>query len=131
VARRALSFFMSHGFESPRRVVWGRSARDRGDLDLGVRLAVTAAAGPTLLLLAEVEDLAVAILADDLGLDLGSRDHGLADLRRLGATEHQHLGEGDGGTSRTLELLHAEDVALCHPVLLAARANHCVHRLTP
>src|SRR5690606_27452369 len=95
------------------------------------RLTVTAAAGPTLLLLTEVEDLAVAILAEDLGLHLGAIEDRLAHLGRVRPTDHQHLGEGDVGARRAGALLHAEDVALCHPVLLAARANHCVHRLTP
>src|ERR1041384_7855770 len=48
------------------------SGGNRGDLDLGVRLAVAADAVPALFLGAEVPELAVLAVRDDLGLHPGA-----------------------------------------------------------
>src|SRR5919109_759438 len=90
-----------------------------GDDDLGVGLAVSALLGPALLLLAEVDDLLVLALPDDLGLDRRARHGGGADPGLALAADEQHverhLAAGVAG-----ELLHLEPVALGDAILLAA-----------
>src|SRR6218665_535930 len=103
-------------------------AGDGGDLDLGVGLTVATAARPALLLLAEVQHLAVLVLGKDLAHDLRARHGRLPNLRAVGPTEQQDVVEGHLGTDVARDLLDPEHVALGHAVLLAARANDCVHR---
>src|SRR5690242_6970001 len=105
---------------------------DPGDLELGVLLAMAAAAGEAEPALDEVHGLDAAHLGvEDLGLDLGATHRRSADLRRVVAADHQHLVEGDLAALVALEELDADDVALLDPVLLAAGLDHCVHRLNP
>src|SRR6267378_1641737 len=105
-------------------------ARDARDLQLGVGLAVAADAVPALFLGAEVPQLAVLAVREDLGLDLGAADRRGPDLDALALADRQHL-ERHRGADRLLQLLHLEQVALLDAVLLAARADHCVHRTAP
>src|SRR5713226_1875969 len=105
-------------------------ARDPGDLQLGVGLAVAADAVPALFLGAEVPQLAVLAVREDLGLDLGAADRRGPDLDALALADGQHL-ERYRRAHRLLQLLHLEQVALLDAVLLPARADHCVHRTAP
>src|SRR5512132_2723287 len=123
VPRRALSFFVSHG-----ACLLCPSNADGGDEDLGERLPVTALLRPPFLLLAEVEDLLVLRLGDDLSLDGGARDGGRAHLRLAIAADEQDL-ERQLAAQVTVELLDLHAVALRHAILLSAGPDHRVHRL--
>src|SRR5712671_5261630 len=105
-------------------------ARDPRDLQLGVELAVAADAVPALFLGAEVPQLAVLAVRDDLGLDLGAADRRGPDLDPFAFADRQHF-ERDRRAHRLFQLLHLEQVALLDAVLLAARADDCVHRTAP
>src|SRR5512133_1769635 len=104
-----------------------RLGAHRLDQDLGVGLTVTALLGPALLLLAEVDDLLVPALSDDLALDRRAADHRRTDLGRALTPEHQHV-EVHLAANVALELLDLESIALGHAVLLAAGLDHRVHR---
>src|SRR5262245_17966298 len=103
---------------------------DAGDPDLGVGLPVPADAVPALVLGPEVPQLAVLAVRDDLGLDPGAADRRGPDLDPLAFADRQHF-ERHGRADRLFQLLHLEQIALLDAVLLAARADHCVHRTAP
>src|SRR4051812_47872477 len=109
-------------------VVYLRSARDSGDLERRERLPMPGLA-PVVLPAAELEDddLGRAVLADDLGLDLGSADERRADLHAVAAADEEHVTEGDAVADVAGELLHTEPIALRHSILLSARLDHRVH----
>src|SRR5690349_1426233 len=106
------------------------SGGDAGDLELGVGLAVAADAIPALFLGAEVPELAVLAVADDLGLHPGARHQRLPQLH-VGAFADQEDFQRDLGADVLRELLHLEEVALLDAVLLSAGPDHCVHRNSP
>src|SRR6266704_7144453 len=93
----------------------GALGAHRLDQDLGVGLAVTALLGPALLLLAEVDDLLVPALGDDLALDRRAADHGRADPGCALAAEHQHV-EVQLHADVALELLDLEPITLGHAI---------------
>src|SRR6266511_1933067 len=101
---------------------------DLGDQDLGERLPVAALLRPAFLLLAEVDDLLVLGLADDLALDCGAADGRAADLGLALAADEEHV-ELELAADVADDLLDLEPVALRDAVLLAAGPNHRVHRL--
>src|SRR5262249_39996256 len=103
---------------------------DSGDPELGVGLPVAADAVPALFLGPEVPQLAVLAVRDDLGLDLGAADRRRPDLDPRPFAARQRL-ERHGRADRLLQFLHLEQIALLDAVLLAARADHCVHRTAP
>src|SRR5205814_6771460 len=107
-----------------------RLTGDAGDLQLRVGLAVPADAVPTLFLGAEVPQLAVLAVRDDLSLDLRAAHRGRADLDSIAFADRQHL-ERQLRAHWLLQLLDLEQVAFLDAVLLSARADHCVHRTTP
>ena len=92
------------------------------DLECGERKPPVAVLAAVVLPAAELEDddLLLAILRDDLRLDLRAGHEGGADLDRVAADE-EHLVEGHGIAHARGELLDPELVALCDLVLLAAR----------
>src|ERR1700691_4361138 len=101
------------------RVGW--SGLDARDFERGERLPVAVLAA-VVLPAAELEDddLLLALLRDDLRLDLRPGDEGSADLDRV-AADQEHLVEGHGIADAHGELLDPEPVALCDLVLLATR----------
>src|SRR5690349_14757776 len=109
-------------------VLYLRSARDSGDLERRERLPMTGLA-PVVLPAAELEDddLGRAVLADDLGLDLGSTNDRGADLHAVAAANEENLAQRDAVADVASELLHPETIALRHPILLTARLDHRVH----
>src|SRR6185295_3791594 len=121
VARRAAAFFMCHG----------ALPRDLGDLHRSEGLAVTRLLARALAL-AELEDheLCAERLADDLALDGGACDLGLADLG-LVAADHQHVVELDLVASRARKEIDADGITLGNPILLAAGADDCVGHWGP
>src|SRR5580658_7019980 len=78
----------------------------------------------------EDDDLLLAVLRDDLRLDLGPRDERRADLERF-AADQEHLIEGHGLADVRRELLDPQPVALGDFVLLPARLDYRVHGTGP
>src|SRR5215468_5909039 len=103
---------------------------DPRDAELGVRLAVSADAVPTLFLRAEVPQLAVLAVRDHLGLHPGARDHRRAELHVRALAHQEHL-ELELRAHVLRQLLDLEQVAFLDAVLLAARPDHCIHRRSP
>src|SRR5437763_6815919 len=107
-----------------------RLGGDAGDAELGVRLAVAPDPVPALFLRAEVPELAVLAVRHHLGLDASAGNRGRAKLHLGSFADQQHL-ELDPGADVLGELLHLEEVALLHAILLPARPDHCVHLESP
>src|SRR5215472_4707012 len=105
-----------------RDVTLGR--HDLADSEPRELLAVpllAAVAGLRLVL--EDDDLVAFAVLDDLGHDLGARDHRRADGNVRALADHQHLGELDCLTRRSRERLDVERLAFAHGVLLSAAAD--------
>src|SRR3954454_3215136 len=124
VARRALSFFMSHGC-SPLEI-------DAVDTKLDEILTMSVLALRVVLaaLLLENDDALAAGLADDGGVDGRAADHRDADLR-LVAADHQHFIEGDLFLVSIAEhvALDEESLALRDPILLSTGTDDGVHEI--
>src|SRR3954454_10321377 len=125
VARRALSFFMSHGC-SPLEI-------DAVDTKLDEILTMSVLALRVVLaaLLLEDDDALAAGLADDGGVDGRAVDHRDADLRLI-AADHQHFVEGDLFLVSIAEhvALDEESLALRDPILLSTGTDDGVHEMT-
>src|SRR4051812_25792463 len=124
VARRALSFFMSHGC-SPLEI----DAVDT-KLDENLTMSVLALRVVLAALLLEDDDALAASLADDGGVDGRAADHRDADLRLI-AADHQHFVEGDLFLVSIAEhvALDEESLALRDPILLSTGTDDGVHEI--
>src|SRR3954453_19492995 len=124
VARRALSFFMSHGC-SPLEI-------DAVDpkLDEILTMPVLALRVVLAALLLEDDDALSAGLADDGGADRCAADPRPANLR-LGAPDHQHFIEGDLFLVSIAEhvALDEESLALRDSILLSTGTDDGVHEI--
>src|SRR5262249_14670737 len=126
VAGAALTLFMCH--ELLRRLA---SDGDGGDLERRERLAMAAALAIVLAaLVLENDDLARAILLDDLGGHLGPAHQRLAQLDLLvvgAARDHEHVREGHRLTGVAGQLLDPYGFTFGDPILFAAGLNHRIH----
>ena len=75
----------------------------------------------------KTQNLAGALLADDLAGNRSAGDHRAADGKAVVAANHEHVAEGDrfaGGTGQLLDLDH---IGRGDPVLLPAGLDDCEH----
>ena len=74
-----------------------------------------------------IDDLVLAALRDDLGLDLAARHERCADLDLRALADEQHFIERDGIADGGFEALDANALALTGAVLLTASTENGIH----
>ena len=72
-------------------------------------------------------NLVAATVANHLGVDRTTLNHGRTYLAVIAINQHEHLVKSHFITSLGLEAFHANLVAFGHPLLLATCFKYCLH----